>query len=635
MPHTPSDEDLLNAFAKSHDEQAFRSLAERYSSLIFHTALRTLNDRTLAEDVAQRVLGVLAKKAAQVANGNAPLAAWLHRTTILEAKSARRTESRHHRKKEALMHAASNSPEFNDPAWKDALPHLDAAIDTLPEADRHVLLLHFVNEMTFPEIAVRVGKSAAAVQKQSRRALETLQRILGKRGIALSLGILTAGLTAEMAKAGPVLLIPALSSLGKTTTSAIVVKKSTLAAVATTVLLCGIPLARQQASISKLESKLSTAASASSDPRTSSKGVVTKTPSMIERLARDLKAQDHDMLRYLAAVDHIESLRDDELIAFVREIVGSALPFKSRDIVFGKIFDTLATRDIESTLNTLIEVVPIDYAGKSETTHTLLVSGLRTFSEQDGKRALAWFHDHLETIRTISQRRGAPDGYRENEARAALPYGLILSDPQAAVELLRPLNAQMLASELGQFVRSRDPSLRKDATGFIQVARGLFPKKEANDVIANLINVNLAGTRFASVDILLEKHEFTAGEIEAILEMAGAVDFEQASRTPGEMEKAISKYKTWLESRGSDAVDRRVGESMGKTVKSWSRTSGPIYETLLKSGELGLGDDAIIGLLETAGFTLGMERSGQLAAMLSDPIAAQELLLKIQTDSVR
>jgi hypothetical protein len=75
MPNTPTDEDLLNAFAKSHDEQAFRRLAERYSGLIFHTALRTLNDRTLAEDVAQRVLGVLAKKGAQVARGNAPLPA--------------------------------------------------------------------------------------------------------------------------------------------------------------------------------------------------------------------------------------------------------------------------------------------------------------------------------------------------------------------------------------------------------------------------------------------------------------------------------------------------------------------------------------------------------------------------------
>ena len=635
MPHPPTDEDLLNAFVKSHDEQAFRRLAERYSGLIFHTALRTLNDRALAEDVAQRVLGVLAKKSAQVARGNAPLAAWLHRTTILEAKSARRSESRHHRKKEALMRAPADSSDSNDPAWKDALPHLDAAIDTLPEADRHVLLLHFVNVMTFPEIAVRVGKSAAAVQKQSRRALETLQRILGKRGIALSLGILTAGLTAEMAKAGPVLLIPALSSLGKTTTSVLVVKKSTLAAVGTTLLLCGIPLARQQASISQLESKLSAAARTFPDPRISSKSAVAKNPSMIERLARDLKAQDHDMLRYLAAVDHIESLRDEELIALIRESVGSSLPFRKREIVCGKIFDTLVNRDIEFALNTLMDVVPLAYAGRSETAQNLLVNGLRSFSERDGKRALAWFHDHLGWIRTISQQRGAPDGYREKEARVALSYGLILSDPQAAVALLRPLDAWMLASGLEQFARGREPALRKDATGFIQVARSLFPEKEANDVVADLISVNFANTRFASVDILLEKNAFTAGEIEAILEKAGAGDFERASHAPDDLKKAISEYKAWLESRHTDAIDRRVGESLGKAVKSWSRTSGPIYEAMLKSGELGLGDDAIIGLLETAGFTLGMERSGQLAAMLSDPIAAQELLLRIQTDSVR
>jgi len=96
---------------------------------------------------------------------------------------------------------------------------LDAAIDTLPEADRHVLLLHFVNEMTFPEIARRVGKSAATVQKQSRRALEKLQGILSCRGVTISVVILTDGLTAEMTKAAPVILVPALgsiSSLGKT-----------------------------------------------------------------------------------------------------------------------------------------------------------------------------------------------------------------------------------------------------------------------------------------------------------------------------------------------------------------------------------------------------------------------------------
>ena len=203
------------------------------------------------------------------------------------------------------------------------------------------------------------------------------------------------------------------------------------------------------------------------------------------------------------------------------------------------------------------------------------------------------------------------------------------------MELLRPLSAQMLAPELEQFVRSRESTLSKDATGFIQVARSLFPEKEANDVVADLINVNLADTRFASVDILLEKNAFTAGEIEAILEKAGAGDFERASHAPDDLKKAISEYKTWLASRGTDAVDRRVGESLGKAVKSWSRTSGPIYEAMLKSGEIGLGDDAIIGLLETAGFTLGMEKSGQLAALLSDPEAGRELLLKIKTDRDR
>jgi RNA polymerase sigma-70 factor (ECF subfamily) len=632
MPNSQSDEELLDAFVKSHDEPAFRCLAERYSGLIFHTALRTLNDRTLAEDVSQRVLGVLARKASQVSRGNAPLPSWLHRTTILEAKSARRIESRHHRKKDALMRAPNESPASDDSAWKDALPHLDAAIDTLPESDRHVLLLHFVNELTFPEIATRLGKSAAAVQKQSRRALEKLQGILGRRGVALSIGILTAGLTTEMAKAGPTLLIPALSSLGKTTTSILVVKKTTVAALGTTLLLCGIPLARQQATLIQLESKLSSSASVSTDPRISSRNGATKSPSMIERLARDLKAKDHDMLRYLAAVDHIESLPDEELIALIREIVGSSLPFRSQEIVFGKIFDTLGTRDIEFALNTLMDVVPRDYAGKSVTARGLLVNGLRKFSEQDGKRALAWFHDHLARIRTIPKRRGAPEDY---EVRMGLAYGLVFSEPQAAVEVLSPLPAHMLKSELSQLVRSCDPSLRKDATGFIQVARSLFPENEANDVVADLIDVNFAGTRFASVDALLENYEFTAGEVNAILEKAGAGDFERASRTPGGMEKAIFGYKSWLENRNADDIDQRVGGSLGKAVKWWSRTSEPIYEAMLRSGEMGLGDAAIVGLLETAGFALGMEKSGQLAAMLSDPETARDLLLKIRTDTSR
>jgi RNA polymerase sigma factor (sigma-70 family) len=226
MHGSESDRELLGRYSASGEDAPFRVLVDRYSGLVFHTARRTLGDAPLAEDVSQRVFVSLAKKAGQVAHSGSPLPSWLHHATLLEAKAVLRSESRHARKKEALMNAPVDPPDSGDSAWRDALPHLDDAIDALPESDRHVLLLHFVNELTHAEIARRVGRSAAAVQKQSRRALEKLQQILGRKGIALSIGVLTAGLTTEMTKAAPVILAPVLgTSIGETTTSLFAVKK--------------------------------------------------------------------------------------------------------------------------------------------------------------------------------------------------------------------------------------------------------------------------------------------------------------------------------------------------------------------------------------------------------------------------
>jgi RNA polymerase sigma factor (sigma-70 family) len=203
MHDSESDRELLGRYAATGGNAPFRILVDRYSGLVFHTAQRSLGDHSLAQDVSQRVFVSLAKKAGQVARSGAPLPSWLHRATLLEAKAVLRSESRHVRRKEALMNAPADPPVSDNSAWRDALPHLDAAIDSLPESDRHVVLLHFVNELTFSEIARRVGRSSAAVQKQSRRALEKLQLVLGRKGIALTIGALTVGLTTEMTKASP------------------------------------------------------------------------------------------------------------------------------------------------------------------------------------------------------------------------------------------------------------------------------------------------------------------------------------------------------------------------------------------------------------------------------------------------
>jgi len=634
MRDMQSDQDLLEAFVKSNDERAFRCVAERYSGLIYHTALRSLNDRTLAQDVAQRVLSVLAKKASQVARGGVPLPAWLHRTAVLEAKSVRRSEFRHQRKKEALMRAPSESPDSNDPAWKEALPHLDAAIDSLPEADRRVILLHFVSEMTFPEIALRVGKSAAAVQKQSRRALETLQRILGRRGIALSVGILTAGLTAEMAKAGPVLLLPALASLstvGQTTTSVIVVNKTTLAAIGASLLLCGIPLAYQQSTLNDLELRLGAASGSSSDIRSASKAASAKSLSMVERLARDLKAQDRDVPRYVAAVDCIQGLRNDELIALIKEAVVSPMPVPDGNAVFNWLFDTLARRDPELALNILMDSVPSEYIRKSEGARSLLVNSMRRLSERDGQKALDWFNGHLDQIRSLPEWPRSPTGTLENHIRVELAYGLLASDPIATLDVLKPVPAENLATAF-RSIAEDDPFPKEKISGFVRTVRELLPEKESTKAVSRLVSRMIpsgpGSLPYESVDALLASASFSPSERDAITSQAGVQRISIQVHDDG-LEAGILQYKAWLETRFVEGIDRKVGETLGQMILSWQNQDDQIYKVMLNRQTLGLGDETVVGLLSTAGQKYDEAQVRELADSLSDQELARELISQV------
>jgi RNA polymerase sigma factor (sigma-70 family) len=250
-----SDATLLTRFAATRDEKSFRALADRYLGLIFHTALRRTGNRPLAEEVSQNVLCALARKAGNLARHPERLAPWLHRASILESLKAMRSESSYQRRKKLPF--PEDTPSGPDPGsiWADAVPLLDGALDRLPEADRTVLLLHFFGNRSFPQIASILGKSADAVQKQSRRALEKLSRVLRARGVALSATVIAAGLSAEFAKAAPVSLAATAAAAAWSTpastgpiTALLSMKPKVLIPAA--VLVCGLPLAVQQSAIS-------------------------------------------------------------------------------------------------------------------------------------------------------------------------------------------------------------------------------------------------------------------------------------------------------------------------------------------------------------------------------------------------
>jgi RNA polymerase sigma factor (sigma-70 family) len=167
----------------------------RHLGLVEGIARRQV-DAHLAEDIAQQVFAILARKAPSLGDVRS-LSAWLHRVTLLQCRSAVRRRIRDRRNQEAAMETVRIA-DARDPL-ADALPHLDAAIGDLSESDRELILLRYSEGLTFSEAARHTGRKEAALRQQAGRALEKLSALLRRRGVAVPAATLTTGLGIHLA----------------------------------------------------------------------------------------------------------------------------------------------------------------------------------------------------------------------------------------------------------------------------------------------------------------------------------------------------------------------------------------------------------------------------------------------------
>ena len=85
-----TDAGLLREFSSRGGEAVFAELVRRNAGWVEGVAQRTLADRELAQEVTQNVFILLARKATRVKPD--AVGPWLHRTTVLECRNARRRE---------------------------------------------------------------------------------------------------------------------------------------------------------------------------------------------------------------------------------------------------------------------------------------------------------------------------------------------------------------------------------------------------------------------------------------------------------------------------------------------------------------------------------------------------------------
>lgn len=200
-----TDTELIEAWAERRSESAFSELVHRYVNLVYGSALRQVGDPQLAEEVAQAVFLVLARKASSLSN-DVILSGWFFRTTRFIAARALRGETRrrHYEQRCAAMTSENSSPQLDDRAWSEAAPMLDEAIASLQATDRNAVLLRFFQEQPMRAVGEELGVSEDAAKKRVSRAVERLRDFFVRRGVALSVAGVGAILTRSAAQGAPV-----------------------------------------------------------------------------------------------------------------------------------------------------------------------------------------------------------------------------------------------------------------------------------------------------------------------------------------------------------------------------------------------------------------------------------------------
>jgi RNA polymerase sigma factor (sigma-70 family) len=191
-----SDGQLLDEFVsrRGDSEAAFEALMHRHGPMVLRICRRVLHDPQDAEDAFQATFLVLAHRAGAIRRRDS-LASWLFGVSQRVAAQARLRSAR---RRVGEQHVAEQTPEAYRPAETHEEPEaLIEEIDRLPERLRAVVVLCYLEGLTYDAAARRLGLSEGSVRGRLARARDQLRRRLTRRGVVLPAGFLALGTIAE------------------------------------------------------------------------------------------------------------------------------------------------------------------------------------------------------------------------------------------------------------------------------------------------------------------------------------------------------------------------------------------------------------------------------------------------------
>jgi RNA polymerase sigma-70 factor (ECF subfamily) len=157
--------------------QEFETLVRNYQNMVFSVAARIVGSVADAEDITQEVFIKAYDRFADLQESHS-IGGWLKTVaTNLSINHLNRYRARWR------FFSEQEEVELAAPADKidDRRELLELAIQKLPDAQRVPLVLFHFQELSYDEIAAKLGISLAKVKTDIHRAREALRKLIGNR----------------------------------------------------------------------------------------------------------------------------------------------------------------------------------------------------------------------------------------------------------------------------------------------------------------------------------------------------------------------------------------------------------------------------------------------------------------------
>ncbi len=160
------------------DNAGYAVLVDRYKDLAFTIAYRILGKREDAEEVVQDAF-VKAFRNLSSFRQKAKFSTWLYRIIYNTAISRHRQKRLHWQSLEEVK-VPENAIEIQAEEEEDRYKMLESAMRQMPEEDRILLTLYYVDESSVEDLHSILGLSKANVKIKLFRARKRLQELIEK-----------------------------------------------------------------------------------------------------------------------------------------------------------------------------------------------------------------------------------------------------------------------------------------------------------------------------------------------------------------------------------------------------------------------------------------------------------------------